>query len=82
MRRKHQTRNPKESRKPRKSSLSVEAIEVNETVKNRFKDARIAMAKNKLKDARIAKVKNESLKNYNGCILWIDLSKLQKLSEV
>ena len=40
--------------------FAVEAIEMDETVKNRFKDARIARAKNKLKDARIAKIKNES----------------------
>ena len=33
---------------------------MDETVKNRLKDARIARAKNKLKDARIAKIKNES----------------------
>ena len=47
------------------------------------KDARIARAKNKLKDARIAKIKNESkVENYDGCILWMDLSKLQKLLEV
>lgn len=35
-------------------------MEMDETVKNKFKDARIAKAKNKLKDARIAKIKNES----------------------
>ena len=40
--------------------FAVEAIDMDETVKNRFKDARVARAKNKLKDARIAKIKNES----------------------
>ena len=40
--------------------FAVEAIEMDETVKNRFNDARIARANNKLKHARIAKIKNES----------------------
>ena len=63
--------------------FAVEVIEMDETVKNRFKDARTARAKNKLKDARIAKIKNESeVENYNRCKLWIDFSKLQKLLEV
>ena len=57
---KHWTRNPKESRKPRKSSLRLRQKEMDATVKNRLKGARIARAKNKLKDARIAKIKNES----------------------
>ena len=47
-------------KKPNKVKFAVEATEMDETVKNRFKDARIARAKNKLKDARIAKIKNES----------------------
>ena len=45
---------------PKDVKFAVEAIEMDETVKNKFKDARIAWAKNKLKDARIAKIKNES----------------------
>ena len=37
----------------------------------------IVRAKNKLKDARIAKIKNESkVEKNNGCILWIDFSKI------
>ena len=47
-------------KKTKEVKFAVEAIEMDETVKNRFKDARIARAKNKLKDARIAKIKNES----------------------
>ena len=54
------TRNQKESRNPTKEvKFAVEAIEMDETVKNRFKDARIERAKNKLKDARIARAKNK-----------------------
>ena len=81
---KHWTRNPKESRKPKEVKFAVEAIEMDETVKNRFKNARIARAKNKLKDARIAKIKNESqvekitMDPYYGLIS----AKLQKLLEV
>ena len=47
-------------KKTKEVKFAVEAIEMDEMVKNRFKDARIARAKNKLKDARIAKIKNES----------------------
>ena len=47
-------------KKTKEVKFAVEAIEMDETVKNKFKDARIARAKNKLKDARIAKIKNES----------------------
>ena len=47
-------------KKTKEVKFAVEAIEMDETVKNRFKDARIARAKNKLKDPRIAKIKNES----------------------
>ena len=47
-------------KKTKEVKFAVEAIEMDETVKNRFKDARIARAKKKLKDARIAKIKNES----------------------
>ena len=47
-------------KKTKEVKFAVEAIEMDETVKNRFKDARIARAKNKFKDARIAKIKNES----------------------
>ena len=53
----------KESKRVKKTKevkFAVKAIEMDETVKNRFKDARIAMDKNKLKDARLAKIKNES----------------------
>ena len=57
---KHWTRNPKGVNKPKEVKFAVQAIETDKTVKNRFKDARIARAKNKLKDARIAKIKNES----------------------
>ena len=45
--------------KPQEVKFAVEAIEMDETVKNRFKNARIARAKNKLKDARIARAKNK-----------------------
>ena len=47
-------------KKTKEVKFAVEAIEMDETVKNRFTDARIARAKNKLKDARIAKIKDES----------------------
>ena len=47
-------------KKTKEVKFAVEAVEMDETVKNRLKDARIARAKNKLKDARIAKIKNES----------------------
>ena len=47
-------------KKTKEVKFAVEAIEMDETVKNRFKDARIARAKNKWKDARVAKIKNES----------------------
>ena len=50
----------KEVKKTKEVKFAVEAIEMDETVKNRFKDARMARAKNELKDARIAKIKNES----------------------
>ena len=59
-------------KKTKEVKFAVEAIEMDEMAKNRFKDARIARAKNKLKDARIAKIKNESkVENYDGSILWI-----------
>ena len=47
-------------KKTKEVNFAVEAIEIDETVKSRFKDARLARAKNKLKDARIAKIMNES----------------------
>ena len=47
-------------KKTKEVKFAVEAIKMDETVKNSFKDARIARAKNKLKDASIAKIKNES----------------------
>ena len=47
-------------KKTKEVKFAVEAIEMDETVKNRFNDARIAVAKNKLMDARIEKIKNES----------------------
>ena len=47
-------------KKTKEVQIAVEAIEMDETVKNRFKNARNARAKNKLKDARIAKIKYES----------------------
>ena len=50
----------KGGKKTEEVKFAVEAIEMDETVKNRFKGARTARAKNKLKDARIAKIKNES----------------------
>ena len=70
--------------KTKEVKFAVEAIEMDETVKNRFKDARIARAKNKLKDARIAKIESESkvekitMDAYYGSIS----AKLQKLLEV
>ena len=48
-------------KKPKEVKFAVEAIEMDEAVKNRFKDAIISRAKNKLKDAKIAKIKNESM---------------------
>ena len=47
-------------KKTKEVKFAIEAIEMGEMVKNRFKDARIARAKNKLKDARVAKIKNGS----------------------
>ena len=47
-------------KKPKEVKFAVEATEMDETVKNRFKDAKIAAVKNRFKDARIAKIKNES----------------------
>ena len=46
-------------KKTKEVQFAVETI-MDETVKNRFKDARSARGKNKLKDARIAKIKSES----------------------
>ena len=46
-------------KKTKEVKFAVEAIEIDETVKNRFKDARIARAKNRFKDARIARAKNK-----------------------
>ena len=46
----------KEAKKPKEVKFAVETMELNETVKN------------KLKDARIAKIKNESEDAYNGLI--------------
>ena len=58
-------------KKTKEAKFAVEAM---------FKEARIARAKNKLKDARIAKIKNESkVEKYNGCILWIDFSKIAEI---
>ena len=48
-------------KKPKEVKFAVEAIVMDEAVKNRFKDAIISRAKNKLKDAKIAKIKNESM---------------------
>ena len=45
--------------KTKEVKFAIEAIEMDGTVKNRFKNAKNARAKNKLKDARIAKIKNE-----------------------
>ena len=61
----------KRAKKPKEVKFAVEAIEMDETVKNRFKDARIARAKS-LQRSRTSR----RLKNYNGCILWIDFSKI------
>ena len=47
-------------KKTKEVKFAIEAIGMDETVKNRFKHARIARAKSKLKGARIAKIKNES----------------------
>ena len=47
-------------KKTKEVKFGVEAIETDETVKNKLKDSRIVKAKNKLKGARIAKIKNES----------------------
>ena len=46
--------------KPKEVKFAVEAIEMDETVKSRFKDARIERAKKKLKNVKIAKIKNDS----------------------
>ena len=47
-------------KRPKEVKFAVETMEVNETVKNKLKDARVSRVKNKLKDPRIAKIKNES----------------------
>ena len=44
---------------PKEVKFAVETMEVNETVKNKLKDARVPKVKNKLKDARVSKVKNK-----------------------
>ena len=46
-------------KKTKEVKFAVEASVMDETVKNRVKDARIARGKNKLKGARIANIKNE-----------------------
>ena len=49
----------KGAKNPKEVKFAVETMEMDGTVKNKLKDARIAKAKNKLKDARIAaKAKN------------------------
>ena len=53
---KHWTRNSKESRKPKEVKFAVEAIEMDETVKNRLKDARIAKIKNESKVEKIRRI--------------------------
>ena len=50
----------KEAKKPKEVKFAVETMDMNETVKNKLKDARVSKIKKKLKDARIAKIKNES----------------------
>ena len=50
----------KGAKKPKEVKFAVETMEMNETVKNKSKDARISKIKNKLRDARITKIKNES----------------------
>ena len=73
----------KGAKKPKEVKFAVEMMEMNETVKNNLKDARISKIKNKLRDARIAKIKNESkVAKLQWIILWIDFSKLPKLSKV
>ena len=71
-------------KKPKEVKFAVEAIEMDETVKNKFKDARIARVKNKLKDARIAKIKNESKveKITMDAYYGLTSAKLPKLLEV
>ena len=61
-------------KKTKGSQVCGEAIEMDEVVKNWFKDARIARAKNtqELQRSRTSR----RLKNYNGCIQWIDFSKI------
>ena len=49
----------KGAKKSKEVKFAVETMEMDETVKNKLKDSKIAKAKNKLKDARIAKIKNE-----------------------
>ena len=48
------TRNSKEVKKLKKVKFAVEAIEMDETVKSKFKDARIAKIRSEPKDANIA----------------------------
>ena len=43
---------PKEIEKLKNVKFAVEAIEMDETVKNKFKDARIAKIRNESKDAK------------------------------
>ena len=61
--------------KPKEVKVAVETMEMDETVKNNLKDARIAKAKNKFKDARIAKIKNESKV---GKLQWVGTNNKQR----
>ena len=51
----------KGAKKPKEVKFAVETMEMNETVKNKLKDARTSKVKNKFRDARTAKIKNESM---------------------
>ena len=50
----------KVAKKPKEVTCAVETMEMNETAKNKLKDARVSKIKNKLVDAKLAKIKNES----------------------
>ena len=74
----------KEAKKPKEVKFAVRTMEMNETVKNKLKDAGVSQIKSKLKGCKNRKDQErvEGCKNYDGCILWIDFSKLPKLSKV
>ena len=73
----------KEAKEQKEFKFAVETMEMNETVKNKLKNARVSKIKNKLRMPESQRSRtSRRMQNYDGCILWIDFSKLPKLSKV